>query len=104
MYSLTSINLLDNLPFTVHDNLFELIRHFCSGKAFEWARLKLPKIKSKYGWLLAGGINPENVLEALSTLKPEGVDVSSGICASDGIRKDQSRIVSFMNAVNSFEC
>ncbi|XP_014495279.1 N-(5'-phosphoribosyl)anthranilate isomerase 1, chloroplastic isoform X1 [Vigna radiata var. radiata] len=75
-----------------------------SGKAFEWARLKLPKIKSKYGWLLAGGINPENVLEALSTLKPEGVDVSSGICASDGIRKDQSRIVSFMNAVNSFEC
>ncbi|XP_052729815.1 N-(5'-phosphoribosyl)anthranilate isomerase 1, chloroplastic isoform X3 [Vigna angularis] len=75
-----------------------------SGKAFEWARLKLPKIKSKYGWLLAGGINPENVSEALSTLKPEGVDVSSGICASDGIRKDQLRIVSFMNAVNSFEC
>ncbi|QCD98603.1 phosphoribosylanthranilate isomerase [Vigna unguiculata] len=75
-----------------------------SGKAFDWARLKLPKIRSKYGWLLAGGINPENVSEALSTLKPEGVDVSSGICASDGIRKDQSRIVSFMNAVHSFEC
>ncbi|CAJ1859720.1 unnamed protein product [Sphenostylis stenocarpa] len=75
-----------------------------SGKAFDWAQLKLPKIKSKYGWLLAGGINPENVSKALSTLKPEGVDVSSGICASDGIRKDQSRIASFMNAVHSFQC
>ncbi|KAL2333418.1 hypothetical protein Fmac_014631 [Flemingia macrophylla] len=74
-----------------------------SGKAFNWAQLKLPKTKSKYGWLLAGGINPENVSEALSTLKPEGVDVSSGICASDGIRKDHSRITSFMNAVHAFQ-
>ncbi|KAH1196581.1 hypothetical protein AAZX31_18G026100 [Glycine max] len=74
-----------------------------SGKAFNWDQLKLPNIKSKYGWLLAGGIHPENVSEALSTLRPEGVDVSSGICASDGIRKDQSRIASFMNAVHSFQ-
>ncbi|KAL5170997.1 N-(5'-phosphoribosyl)anthranilate isomerase 1, chloroplastic [Glycine soja] len=74
-----------------------------SGKAFNWDQLKLPNIKSKYGWLLAGGIQPENVSKALSTLKPEGVDVSSGICASDGIRKDQSRITSFMNAVHSVQ-
>ncbi|KAG5093482.1 hypothetical protein JHK84_049070 [Glycine max] len=78
-------------------------KEFCSGKAFNWDQLKLPNIKSKYGWLLAGGIHPENVSEALSTLRPEGVDVSSGICASDGIRKDQSRIASFMNAVHSFQ-
>jgi len=50
---------------------------------------------------LAGGIKPENVSEAVSLLKPHGVDVSSGICGSDGINKDQSRIVSFMNAVHS---
>ncbi|KAL1290253.1 hypothetical protein AAHE18_20G116500 [Arachis hypogaea] len=72
-----------------------------SGEAFNWAQFKLPKIRSKHGWLLAGGINPNNVSEALSTLKPEGVDVSSGICDSDGIQKDQSRITSFMNAVHS---
>ncbi|MED6118531.1 N-(5'-phosphoribosyl)anthranilate isomerase 1, chloroplastic, variant 2 [Stylosanthes scabra] len=72
-----------------------------SGKAFNWAQFKLPKIQSKRGWLLAGGINPNNVSEALSTLKPEGIDVSSGICGSDGIRKDQSRVTSFMNAVHS---
>ncbi|KAL8126908.1 N-(5'-phosphoribosyl)anthranilate isomerase 1, chloroplastic-like [Apium graveolens] len=72
-----------------------------SGKGFNWSQFKLPSIKSKYGWLLAGGIHPENVCEALTTLKPDGIDVSSGICASDGIRKDKSRISSFIDAVNS---
>lgn len=71
-----------------------------SGKGFNWAQFKLPSIKSKHGWLLAGGINPDNVSEAISTLKPDGVDVSSGICAADGIRKDRSRISSFMSAVH----
>ncbi|CAL1387626.1 unnamed protein product [Linum trigynum] len=53
----------------------------------------------KHGWLLAGGINPENVSEALRTLQPDGIDVSSGICGSYGITKDQSRISSFMSAI-----
>lgn len=72
-----------------------------SGQGFNWAQFKLPPVRSKQGWLLAGGINPENVYEALSTLRPHGIDVSSGICASDGIQKDRSRISSFMTAVNS---
>lgn len=72
-----------------------------SGKGFNWSRFRLPPVRSKHGWLLAGGIKPENVSEALSTLRPDGVDVSSGICASDGIQKDTSRISSFMTAVNS---
>ncbi|KAL6980722.1 Plasminogen activator inhibitor 1 [Sarracenia purpurea var. burkii] len=72
-----------------------------SGKGFNWSLFKLPPIRSKYGWLLAGGINPYNVYEALYILRPQGVDVSSGICASDGIQKDESQISSFMRAVNS---
>ncbi|RZC79483.1 hypothetical protein C5167_003691 [Papaver somniferum] len=72
-----------------------------SGKGFNWTKFKLPHITSKHGWLLAGGIHPENVCEALVTLKPHGIDVSSGICGSDGIQKDPSRISSFMSAVNS---
>ncbi|KAK3042093.1 hypothetical protein RJ639_001795 [Escallonia herrerae] len=82
-----------------------LFNHFivsaCSGKGFNWSQFKLPPIRSKHGWLLAGGINPENACEALSTLRPHGIDVSSGICASDGIQKDKLRILSFMTAVNS---
>lgn len=38
---------------------------------------------------------------AISALRPDGIDVSSGICAPDGIQKDKSRILSFMNAVHS---
>ncbi|EOY17759.1 N-(5'-phosphoribosyl)anthranilate isomerase isoform 1 [Theobroma cacao] len=72
-----------------------------SGKGFNWTQFKLPPIKSKHGWLLAGGINPDNVCEAINTLRPHGVDVSSGICTSDGIQKDQSRIFSFMSAVRA---
>ncbi|KAL3521219.1 hypothetical protein ACH5RR_019368 [Cinchona calisaya] len=72
-----------------------------SGKGFDWSRFELPPIRSKHGWLLAGGINPENVSEALSALRPHGVDVSSGICGPDGIQKDKTLILSFMNAVRS---
>lgn len=73
----------------------------CSGKGFCWSKFRLPPIRSKKGWLLAGGINPENASEALSTLRPTGIDVSSGICGPDGIQKDKLRIFSFMKAVNS---
>ncbi|KAK8277720.1 hypothetical protein V6Z12_D10G291000 [Gossypium hirsutum] len=72
-----------------------------NGKGFNWAQFKLPSITSKHGWLLAGGINPNKGCEAINTLKPHGVDVSSGICAPDGIQKDRSRIYSFMNGVRS---
>ncbi|GAA0151136.1 isomerase [Lithospermum erythrorhizon] len=71
-----------------------------SGKGFDWSQFKLPPIKSKHGWLLAGGIGPENVHQGICTLKPQGVDVSSGICGPDGIRKDKGRISSFMSSVN----
>lgn len=70
-------------------------------KGFNWSQFKLPRSRSRHGWLLAGGINPENVHEAFSTLKPDGIDVSSGICDPDGINKDQLRISSFMTVVCS---
>lgn len=74
-----------------------------SGKGFNWAQFKLPSTRSRYGWLLAGGINPTNVSEALSILHPDGIDVSSGICGPDGIQKDQSKISSFITAVRSVQ-
>ncbi|XP_078152278.1 N-(5'-phosphoribosyl)anthranilate isomerase 1, chloroplastic-like [Carex rostrata] len=41
-----------------------------SGKGFNWKEFKLPPIKSKNGWLLAGGLHPDNVSEAVSLLRP----------------------------------
>lgn len=72
-----------------------------SGKGFNWQKFQIPSIKSKHGWLLAGGLHPYNVCEAIATLRPDGVDVSSGICSINGIQKDPLKILSFMREVNS---
>eukprot|EP01018_Ginkgo_biloba_P008656 Gb_05890 [translate_table: standard] len=74
-----------------------------SGQRFDWDKFRVPIAASKYGWFLAGGIDPGNVTKAISILRPDAVDVSSGICSPDGIQKDSARIVSFMNAVRDFK-
>lgn len=63
------------------------------GAVFDWRLLR----NWKRPYVLAGGLDPENVREAVRTLQPWGVDVSSGI-ERDG-RKDPEKMAAFVRAV-----
>lgn len=63
------------------------------GKAFDWSLLK--NIRRPY--FLAGGLNPGNAADAVRTLAPFAVDVSTGI-ETDG-KKDEEKMTAFVNAV-----
>jgi phosphoribosylanthranilate isomerase len=67
-----------------------------SGLTFDWSRIPAEPGKPL---ILAGGLNPENVGEAIHQVRPYAVDVSSGVESSKGI-KDAARIAAFINEVN----
>jgi phosphoribosylanthranilate isomerase len=64
-----------------------------TGMTFNWQLIK--GIKRPY--FLAGGLSPENVVEAVKTLNPYAVDVSSGI-ETDGL-KDEAKMADFVSIV-----
>lgn len=64
-----------------------------NGTAFDWSFL--PSLDLSTPWLLAGGLNPENVGEAVTKSGAHGVDVSSGVESGPGI-KDAGKIAAFI--------
>jgi phosphoribosylanthranilate isomerase len=68
-----------------------------TGKVFAWKIAR--RAAAKYSAIIAGGLQPENVGEVVSGLKPWGVDVSSGV-ESQGV-KDAAKIKAFVQAVRT---
>jgi phosphoribosylanthranilate isomerase len=71
-----------------------------SGKTFDWSLVKnIPRDEKIF--ILAGGLNPDNVGDAIKYLKPDGVDVSSGVENESGNMKDENKINDFVKAVRT---
>lgn len=66
-----------------------------NGVAFDWALLK--GVEFKRPWLLAGGLTPDNLPQAVQQSGARAVDVSSGVEASPG-KKDPAKIKAFLAA------
>ncbi|TXI31064.1 MAG: phosphoribosylanthranilate isomerase [Aquipseudomonas alcaligenes] len=65
-----------------------------TGEAFDWSLI--PQTLSK-PLILAGGLRPDNVAEAVSRVRPYAVDVSGGVEASKGV-KDVEKVGAFIRA------
>jgi phosphoribosylanthranilate isomerase len=69
-----------------------------AGRTWDWSR-RPPRLTHRK-WLLAGGLTPDNVGDAIRATKPWGVDVSSGVEISRGV-KDPALIASFAKAARA---
>ena len=71
-----------------------------TGTKFDWS---IAAQAAQLGQLtLSGGLTPENVYDALDTVRPYAVDVSSGVESSPG-KKDHAQLKSFINEVRRWD-
>jgi phosphoribosylanthranilate isomerase len=68
-----------------------------TGQTLNWPELQ--NWRSPIPWLLAGGLNPDNVLVALGQLQPTGIDLSSGLESSPG-HKDLAKVQRLFEQLN----
>ena len=71
-----------------------------SGVTADWAAAA--ELAKKYPLLLAGGLTPENVADAVRQVQPWGVDVASGVESAPG-EKDAEKMLAFVKAVREIE-
>ena len=78
----------------VHDP----VRRGGTGRTIDWA--SAASVASARRVVLAGGLTPDNVGEAIARVRPFGIDVSSGVESSPGI-KDHGRLKALFEAVSA---
>jgi phosphoribosylanthranilate isomerase len=70
-------------------------RYGGTGERFSWERLTALPEDCRNRLILAGGLTPENVAEAVQAVRPWAVDVASGVEAAPG-RKDPDKVRAFI--------
>jgi len=72
-----------------------------TGEAFDWSLARAVRERVSF-LVLAGGLTPENVGAAIRAVRPDAVDVSSGVESAPG-RKDGEKLRAFLAAVRATE-
>jgi phosphoribosylanthranilate isomerase len=67
-----------------------------TGKRFEWSLLATYERAKPF--FLSGGLNPDNVVAAISLVRPDAIDVASGVEASPGV-KDHAKVARLFERV-----
>ena len=73
-------------------------RHGGTGTTVDWSRAAAAARRRRV--LLAGGLRPENVRTAIDTVRPFGIDVSSGVESAPGV-KDPDRLRALFTALDA---
>ena len=73
------------------------------GNAMTWNWREAAGFGKQHPFILAGGLNPENVGAAINDARPDAVDVSSGVEAAPG-KKDMKKVRAFVDAVKQYNC
>ena len=71
-----------------------------NAKSFDWKITE--NIKTSKNWFLAGGINKNNIKEAISLKNPYGIDISSGVEEKIG-EKSNEKISELLKIINEHE-
>ena len=71
-----------------------------SGKTFDWQSARKALTGCKARLIIAGGLTPENVADAIAAVQPFAVDVASGVERSPG-HKDPAKLSAFAEAVHA---
>jgi indole-3-glycerol phosphate synthase/phosphoribosylanthranilate isomerase len=70
-----------------------------TGQTFDWSLVRPVRERTPF-LVLAGGLTPDNVGEAIAAVRPDAVDVSSGVESAPG-RKDPAKVRAFVDAVRA---
>jgi phosphoribosylanthranilate isomerase len=71
-----------------------------TGKTFDW---NIALAAKAYGRIiLAGGLTPENIKDAIKKVQPYGIDISSGIELVPG-KKDKKKLQQLFTAIHSLQ-
>jgi phosphoribosylanthranilate isomerase len=89
IFDLQDISVYKNYVDTLLLDAYHPLQLGGTGKTIDWQILR--QLEPGIPWFLAGGLTPNNIIEALKNLRPNGIDLSSGVESSPG-NKDLKKV------------